>query len=375
MTDGILSRSLKKVALGAAIVLAGWLTVAAQQTSTLQETQPTEVEETVFPSPTLDQLKASRAETEAAMDLNESDKKNVLSFLDRGIRFLEETERLNTETQKFNEKLKTAPARIEEIKTELSREIPVPDQIIDHTEVSRMTNAELEQRKREERASLAAVQDAFNNLQDQIEEIKTRPMQLQKESTDAMSRLQEVRQALRADSPASDEPRMLAEARRTVLLAEHAMLKAQIKSIEHQLLNQGVSVSLLTAERDLANFEVSQRENRAQAWQAIARQRRQQEAIQARLDVEVAKNLAPDLPPVVKEQYDANIKLGKDLEQLTADGTQTAQTLDRLQSELKTLEEEFAQIRQRVQGVSLQRSDDIIRPHTGYLDIRSPACW
>ena len=351
-----MSRSLKKIALVAAIVLVGWSVVAAQQTSLSPETQPTEVEETVFTPPTLDQLKASRAEAEAAIDLNESDKKNVLSFLDRGIRFLEETVRLNADIQKFNEKLKTTPARIEEIKTELSREIPAPDQIIDRTEASRMTNAEVEQRKREERASLAAVQDAFNNLQDQIVALKARPVQLQKESTDAMRRLQEVRQALRANSPASDEPRMLAEARRTPLLAEHAMLKAQIKSIEHQLLNQGVSVSLLTAERDLANFEVSQRENRAQAWQAIARQRRQQEAIQARLDAEVAKNLAQDLPPVVKEQYDANIKLGKDLEQLTADGTQTAQTLDRLQSELKTLEEEFAQIRQRVQGVSLSET-------------------
>lgn len=356
MTDGIMSRSLKKLALGAAIVLLGWSTVVAQQTSPSQETKPSQVEETVLPLPTLDQLKASRTEAEAAVDLNESDKKNVLSFLDRGIRFLQETVRLNAEIQKFNEKLKTAPARIEEIKTELSREIPAPDQIIDRTEASRMTSAELEQRRREERASLAAVQDAFNNLQDQIVALKARPMQLKKESTDAMRRLQEVRQALRADSPASDEPRMLAEARRTALLAEHAMLKAQIKSIEHQLLNQGVSVSLLTAERDLAEFEVSQRETRAQAWQAIARQRRQQEAIQARRDAEIAKSSVPDLPPVLKEQYGFNIKLGKDLEQLTADATQTSQKLDRLQSELKTLEEEFAQIRQRVQGVSLSET-------------------
>ena len=356
MADGIMSRSLKKVALGAAIVLVGWSVVAAQQTPRSPETKSSEAEETVFPLPTLDQLKTSRAEAEAAMDLNESDKKNVLSFLDRGIRFLQETVRLNAEIQKFNEKLKTAPARIEEIKTELSREIPAPDQIIDRTEASRMTSAELEQRRREERASLAAVQDAFNNLQDQIVALKARPMQLKKESTDAMRRLQEVRQALRADSPASDEPRMLAEARRTALLAEHAMLKAQIKSIEHQLLNQGVSVSLLTAERDLAEFEVSQRETRAQAWQAIARQRRQQEAIQARRDAEIAKSSVPDLPPVLKEQYGFNIKLGKDLEQLTADATQTSQKLDRLQSELKTLEEEFAQIRQRVQGVSLSET-------------------
>jgi chaperonin cofactor prefoldin len=221
MTDDIMSRSLKKVALGAVIVLVGWSVVAAQQTSPSQETKPSEVEETVFPLPTLDQLKTSRADAEAATDLSDSDKKNVLSFLDQAIRFLEETQRLNVETQKFNERLTNGPTRIEEIKTEISRKVPPPDQIINLAEASRMTNAELDQRKREEKASLAAVRESLNDLQDQIEALKARPTQLQKESTDAMRRLQEVRKELRADSPAADEPGMLADARRTAQLAEH----------------------------------------------------------------------------------------------------------------------------------------------------------
>jgi potassium efflux system protein len=149
---------------------------------------------------------------------------------------------------------------------------------------------------------------------------------------------------------------MLAEARRNALIAEHVLLKAQIQSIEQQLLNQKVFVSLLTAERNLANFEVSQRETQAQAWQAIAQKRRQREAINARMDAEDAKSSVPDLPPVLKEQYGFNIKLGEDLEQLTKDESRTTRKLDQLQSELKTIEEEFAQIRQRVQGVSLSEA-------------------
>ena len=356
MTDGIMSRSLKKVALGAAIVLVVWSAVAAQQTSSSQETKPFEVEESVFPLPTLDQLKTSRADAEAATDLNDSDKKNVLNFLDQAIRFLEETKSLNTETQKFSEKLKKAPIRIEEIETQISRKVPPPDQIVDLADAERMTNSELAQREREERASLSVVRESFNNLQDQIEEIKARPMQLQKESSDAMGRIQEVRKELRADSPASDEPRPLAEARMTALIAEHALLKAQIQSFDQQLLNQEVFVSLLAAERDLADFETSQHETRVQAWQKIVQQRRQQEAIQARMDAEDAKSSVPDLPPALKEQYGFNIKLGEDLEQLTNDESRTKRKLDQLQSELNTVEVEFAQIRQRVQGVSLSEA-------------------
>ena len=146
MADGIMSRSLKKIALVAAIVLVGWSVVVAQQTSSSQETKPSEVEKTVFAPPTFDQLKTSRAEAEAAMDLSESDKKKILSFLDQGIRLLGETERLDAETQKFKEKLKTAPTRIKEIENQLSSKIPAPDQIIDLAVASRMTNSELEQR-------------------------------------------------------------------------------------------------------------------------------------------------------------------------------------------------------------------------------------
>ena len=54
MADGIMSRSLKKVALGAVIVLVGWSAVAAQQTSPSQEPKASEVEESIFAPPTLD---------------------------------------------------------------------------------------------------------------------------------------------------------------------------------------------------------------------------------------------------------------------------------------------------------------------------------
>ena len=351
-----MASNLKKVVFGVVITLVVWSTVAAQQTSPSQQTQPSQAEVTVGLPPKIDQLKALRAQAEAAKDLSESDRKNVLSSLDRGIHLLEETERLNAETQQFIEKIKNAPIRTKQIETQLKQKIPASDQIVDPANASRMTNEELSQREREEIASLAAARESLKNLQDQIVELKGRPVQLQKESADATRRLQEARKELSADSAALNEPGMLAEARRTVLLAEHAMLKAEIHLYEQQLLNHGVFVSLLAAELDLAGVEVNRREVRTQAWQAIAQQRRQNEASQARKDAEASILSASDLPSVVKAQYDFNIKLAKDLERLTVEEAQAAQKLSELQSELKALEEEFAQIRQRVQGVSLSQT-------------------
>ncbi|MGD9044245.1 MAG: mechanosensitive ion channel, partial [Desulfobacterales bacterium] len=189
-----------------------------------------------------------------------------------------------------------------------------------------------------------------------IVELKGRPVQLQKDTAEASGRLQEIRQEVSEDSPVPNEPAILAEARRTLLIAEHAMLKAQMHLYEQQLLNHEVFVSLLAAERDMADIEVTRRQARAEAWQALAQQRWQDEASQARKDAEASIISAPDLPPAVKEQYDLNIKLARDLEQLTVDEAQTGQKLIELQSELKALEEEFAQIRKRVQGVSLSNT-------------------
>ena len=249
MTGCIMMRNLKKVAFSIVIVLVTWSAVPAQQTSSSQQAQPTEARETVGQPPKIDQLKALRVQAEVAKDLSEPDRKNVLSLLDRGVRFLEEAERLNAETQQFIEKIKDAPGRTKEIETRLRRRIPASDKIVDPANASQMTNVELEQREREEKAFLAAARESLKNLQDQIMELQGRPVQLQKESADAARRLQEVRKELGADSAAPNEPGMLAEARRTALLAEQAMLKAQIHLYEQQLLNHEVFMSLLAAEQ------------------------------------------------------------------------------------------------------------------------------
>ena len=355
MAGCILKNKLKKIALGSAIVLAVWSVVAAQQTTSSKQAQPTQVKESVGLPPKMDQLKDLRTQAEASKDLSESDKKSALSLLDRGIRSLKETERLNTETQQFIRKVQNAPTRIKEIEKKLGQNLPAADQIIDSAKAARLTDTELEQLEREEKASLAAARASLNNLQDQIEALKGRPIQLQKESADAISRLQEVRQELRENSAAPKDG-ILFQARQGALRAEHAMLKAQIHLYEQQLRNNETFVSLLMAERDLTNLEVARHEARDQAWQIMAQQRQQNEASQVLAEAEASIISASDAPLVVREQYDFNIKLARDLKQLNLDEAQTAQALEDLQSELKSLEAEFASIRQRVQGVSLSET-------------------
>jgi potassium efflux system protein len=117
-----------------------------------------------------------------------------------------------------------------------------------------------------------------------------------------------------------------------------------------------VLISLFTAEQDMANIEVSRLEAQAQTWENIAQQRRQQAAAQARKDAEDAKQLAPEMPQELKNQFDINIRLGQSLEQVTKDEAKSAEKLNQRQSALKALEEEFAQTRQRLQTAHLSET-------------------
>jgi hypothetical protein len=63
---------------------------AAQQTPLTPVAQPPEVKEPAAVGLTVDMLKARMAGAEASKELSETDKKNVISYLEAGVRLLED---------------------------------------------------------------------------------------------------------------------------------------------------------------------------------------------------------------------------------------------------------------------------------------------
>ena len=55
------------------------------------------------------------------------------------------------------------------------------------------------------------------------------------------------------------------------------------------------------------------------------------------MDAEQAKDLAVDMPPVMQEALDINIKLGKRLEEITAEESRISNQLESKQIQLKQL--------------------------------------
>ena len=358
MSIEIISKRIFALALGTILAVVAWSVVAAQQTPLTPVAQPPEVKEPAAVGLTVDTLKAMMAVAEASKDLSETDKKSVISYLEAGIRLLEETDELKAEAQKITETVTAAPRRIKEIQAKLNVKDPAFSQADIEAAASQMTTAQIEQREREMTAALATARDTLNDWREQLEKLKNRPSQLQKEIAENKEKLAELADELKKQAP-PNEPQELFRAREAVFLAEQSMRSAKIRLFEKQLLNNDLLVSLMTAEQDLATLQLKRNESESKAWRSIAGKRRQQEAVKARVEAETAKVLTPDLPPAIQKQYDTNIELGKTLEKITQDDALTAGMLEQRQTELKMLEEEFSLARQRIQSAALSEMSGI----------------
>jgi potassium efflux system protein len=136
-------------------------------------------------------------------------------------------------------------------------------------------------------------------------------------------------------------------------LAEQSKLQAEIELYELQMTSQDILLSVMTAERDLASRYVTKRKAFIKTWQDQVQKRRQHEALQAREAAEKAKTKAPEMPIVLKKEFDINIELGEALEELIRDEAEVTKRIERMQTQLKKLEEDYALSRQRVDTMVL----------------------
>jgi potassium efflux system protein len=295
----------------------------------------------------LEKLKAKRAEVEASTTLSDTVKKSLLSFLDQAIRFREELDQIKKDAEDFAQKIKGAPDRIKEIEAELKRPTPSSESDKELAAVRKMDTEKLEQRLREEEAALVEAKANLTKLTDQLEKEKAGPQQLGKRINKAKEGLKGVNAAL--DSPPQPgEPAPVTEARRASLLSEQAKYRAVIKADEQRQPGYELFMSLLKAERDLADLQVKRREALIKALKEEAQARRQREAVKAVVGAEEAKTEAARLPEPVQKEFDFNVKLAEELDKGISEQAAVTRTLEQKKAHLKGLEEEFALARERV---------------------------
>jgi len=312
--------------------------------------RPTRIPDSISTDIGLDQLKAKRASVEGAAGLDATNKKTVLSLLDKAIQLLEIADKTDRQRDEISQTIKSAPDRLKEIQSGIDQPVPAPGAI--DAETSTMSTPQLEQRLQQEEAELASAQTNFTDWTIQLGKQKDLLQQLPETVAKAKRRLQELQAEQEMDA-AHKEESVLAESQRLLNLSEQRKLIAEIKLYELQMTAQDILLSVMTGERDLASRDVANRTAFIKTWQDQVQKRRQQEALHARETAEESKIKAPDMPPVLKQEFDINIKLGAALEKLIRDEAEVTKRIERVQAQLKKLEDDYAVSRKRVDTMVL----------------------
>jgi len=294
----------------------------------------------------LDDLKRFRAAAENAGDLSEDIKKNVLGFLDRAIFFREKELQDRQDIEDVRQQVRTAAERIRAIEGELDQPLPPLEDVA--AVASNLKPDELEGHLRKVETELSEKTADLKRLTDQLNTLKNQPAHLQQDVVRLKQRLQDIAGELGA-APPQDEPPPVVKARQIALSVEKARIETEINAIEIRLANHETLTALLTAERDHAARRIARQEALVKSWQAEVQQIREREAKKERVSAEEAKKQALNLPPVLQNQFDVNIELGKMLEKAIAEEALVTEKLKLKQARLKQIEEEFALAREQLQ--------------------------
>jgi potassium efflux system protein len=299
---------------------------------------------------TLDKLRLKRSEVEASQNLDKASKDSTIKLLDQAIGYRELLDEFNGRSKALSRQIKTAPQRIKTIQSELSKPFQPPEAV--EALASEKNALQLEHQVQQELAHLAAAKDLLAGWNDQLNKQKDLLEHLPKNITAAKARLKSVNEELQSQLPAGD-PALATKSRRWLLRAKQLKLKAEIKVYEQQLNGHEILISLLTAESDLATREIAGREALMKAWQALAAERQQQEAAKVREEAEEAKDKTPESAAAVKTQYDINIELSTELEEVTRQVTAVTKTLESVTNHLQEIEDDFALATERVETLVL----------------------
>ena len=286
----------------------------------------------------LDRLRLKRTEVEASQSLDKASRDSAINLLDQAIGFGEARDEFNRLSEALSRQIKSAPQRIQTIQSELARPFQPPQAL--KTKGAKKNSLELAQRLQKEQAQLSAAKDVQAGWNDQLDKQKDLLGHLPKNIADAKARLKTVDEELQNQLD-GDDTGLVAEARRMMLRTKQLKLRAAIKVYEQQLDSHELLVSLSRAERDLAAREIAQREELIKAWQAEVATKVQEETAQVKQEAEEARDKAPELAPALKDQYDINIALSAELEELTHQVTAVTKNLEEVTNHLQQIEEDF----------------------------------
>ncbi|TLV23878.1 mechanosensitive channel MscK [Klebsiella indica] len=249
--------------------------------------------------------------------------KLVQQDLTQTLEILDKIEHVKSETAQLRQKVAQAPAKMNQAINSLNALSDVPDD-----ETTRKTLSTLSLRQLESRVSemLDDLQNAQNDLaayNSQLVSLQTQPERVQNAMYSASQQLQQIRNRLNGTSAGEEA---LRPSQQNLLLAQQALLNAQIDQQRKSLEGNTVLQDTLQKQRDYVTANSNRLEHQLQLLQEAVNSKRltltEKTAQEAASPDETARIQAN---PLVKQELDINHQLSERLISATEDGNQLVQ--------------------------------------------------
>ena len=311
-----------------------------------QQTVPSQSRAVRAPAITIQELESRRLAIEGMTDIDATVKTDSLKYIDGAISYIELADSTNTKMLELSQLIQSAPKRVKILQAELKKPFTAPEKVEERAQ--QMSTLKLEQRVRQKEVELATAQTRLKQWSDRLAAEKNIINQTPEQLAAATSRLNDIQTELETLSGTA-ETDILNHSKVLGLKSELGKLAAEIKLIKLRQRSHNLLIELFSAEQEVAQKALESREQIFKSWQAETQKRRQQEAAQTLEDAQDAIVKVPLMPKIVQDQFDVNIQLGTELEEITREETELAGKYEGYQSRLKALEDEFETAKKRVE--------------------------
>jgi len=296
----------------------------------------------------IEQIETSITAIEAQEGLDEETRNRIIDLLRDAQAQIQNQQAAIDAAANFAQQLETAPTETEALRETLNQEPPD-----DPTEASlgiddSMELADIEQALARETAELTAAESQLSELESRIDAEEDRPEQ-------ARARIDELRESRErlADQanapPPANEPAALTDARRLASNLRRDAQSAEIERLEQELLSHDVRLSLLKAQRDLAERTLSERRQRVAVIQSAVNSRRQSSALLAKQQAILTGLQSEDAHTAISNLARENVELARELPDIAREIERATAATAGIETQARELEDSFARSRQRLE--------------------------
>lgn len=295
---------------------------------------------TITPSLLESKLKA----VDAATDLDDAAKGKLAEQYRKALSHLEAAKSFEAKAGTFAKSLTDAPSETARLRAlqDAEPESPAPAVVPAGDDLKA-----IEQRLAKLMAEAAVEEARLGELDKALEAAAQRPADVRSRLADIKQKLEQVSDLAAAGGVEGEDPD-LAQARLWARHSEHAALLAEGRMLDHELASLDVRTDLVAARRDQSRSVLKSLRSRQAALEAAANERRLASAKQAKAEAEATESAVQGMAPQVQDLARDNTALGAELTELSKAMERIDRQRTELQTETKRLEEDFRNVRQRL---------------------------